>query len=576
MRIRTGLLMLGLVLALAGCGESDVPGLPAAASFVSNQRIIYADHPVRLHNENTEMIRLGNRILLIFRGGESGQTGSAKAHINVYESTDDGRSFTKISEVNANNLEGDRDIRDPKLVEMDGTLYMYAISRLPGAHYRDLFGQAWTIRAESTDGGHTWSAPVRTYADVKPGTAETFWGFWRYTRRDYTVSGQQQHTLYATGYNDGDTMVGLFASEDGVNWEKRSVILSSYDDVPSEAELHFFGDNNGTAVALVRLDNQNILDNGQTAICTATEPFTNWECGRRIEERIDGPTWIVHTVAGQARSFVFARKHLPCTRKRTAIYELRGDLADPEAPVEVCAIQDVESAGDTAYTSLAPIAPDRYLLAWYSSATESDPPWLEGQFTPSDIWLADIDFTRAPAGCVHSPPKQACAASPLPGATTVFDVSGTHLLTLAPVIWPAQPIFFTATASVHEGTLDLTLQVLDAISKAPLGAAWKLTGVPLAADGSFAANFGTRFVPPQAYPVLADPFLTVNDFVLTGKTISKNSFCGNVTGYAQVTGMHVSDQIRLEGSTFGATRLTGDGLPSPVSSCAQLETAAGS
>jgi hypothetical protein len=560
-----GLATAALLLAFAGCGESDViTGTPAGASFASNQRIVYSDG---LHSENTEMIRLGGRILLIFRGGETGQVGSDRAHINVFESTDDGRSFTKISEVNANTLEGERDIRDPKLVEMDGTLFMYAISRLPGAHYRDLFGQAWTVRAASTDGGHTWSAPVKTYADVAPNGNETFWGFWRYTKRQYTAGGQQRQTLYATGYNDGDSMVALFASDDGVQWEKRATIINSYEDVPSEAELQFFGDNNQTAVALVRLDNQDILANGQTAICTSTDPFVTWECGRRIEERLDGPTWIVEGQGSQARSFVFARKHLPCTRKRTAIYELRGDLADPNAAIEVCEIQEVDSAGDTAYTSLAPLTPDTYLLAWYSSAVDKDPPWLEGQFTPSDIWLADVDVTRAPAACVHPQPKRACEPPPLPANTTSADVTGAHLLTLAPVIWPAQPIFFSAAASVHGGMLDLTLQVLDQVTKAAVGAPWSITGVPLGGDGRFVADFGTQYVPPAAYPVLNDPFLTVHEFILTGTTISKDSFCGYVSGYGQVTGTHVSDRIRLEGSTFGAVRITGDTLPPPVSAC---------
>ena len=81
-------------------------------------------------------------------------------------------------------------------------------------------------------------------------------------------------------------------------WEKRSTIIASYDDVPSEAELQFFGDNQDTAVALVRLDNQDILDNGQTAICTAQEPFDTWECGRRIAQRLDGPTWVVRPSDG--------------------------------------------------------------------------------------------------------------------------------------------------------------------------------------------------------------------------------------------------------------------------------------
>ena len=90
-----------------------------------------------------------------------------------------------------------------------------------------------------------------------------------------------------------------------------------------------------------------------------------------------------------------------------------------------------------------------------------------------------------------------------------------------------------------------------------------MTGVPSAADGSFTADFGTQSVPPEAYPLLNDPFLTVNEFVLTGKTTSTDSFCGFVSGYAQVIGMSPSDRIRLEGSTFGAARITGDTLPTP-------------
>src|SRR5262245_27041888 len=59
-----------------------VTATPTPGRFVDNQRIVYMDG---LHNENTEMIRLGDRIVLVFRGGETGQVGSAKAHINVYE-----------------------------------------------------------------------------------------------------------------------------------------------------------------------------------------------------------------------------------------------------------------------------------------------------------------------------------------------------------------------------------------------------------------------------------------------------------------------------------------------------------
>jgi hypothetical protein len=554
-----GLSMVALGIALTVSTSGAAP-----ASFATNQRIVYSDG---LHNENTAMIRFRGRILLAFRGGEQGQIGSARARIKIFESRDRRRTFTLLSEVNANDLPGGRDIRDPKLVEMGGRLFLYAISRVPGFHYRDLGGQAWTIRAESADRGRTWTSPVRTYQDVDATGAETFWGFWRYTKRSYVKAGRHRRTLFATGYQDGDTAVGLFASDDGIIWEKRSTIIASYNDVPSEAELQFFGRNHDTAVALVRLDNQDILADGQTAICTSHDPFVTWECGRRIEQRLDGPTWAVRRANGRLRNFVFARKHLPCTFKRTAIYELRGDLTDPGVPIEVCEIQELKSSGDTAYTSLALISRNRSLLAWYSSPVDQELPWFEGISSPSDIWLADVDFTRAPAGCIHPPPKQSCEPPPLPPDTTAFDVTGAHLLTLAPVIWPAQILSFRADAQVHGTSLDLSLQPLDGVSKQPVGAPWSAIDVPISADGRFTADFGTRAVPLQAYPLLGDPLLTVNDFVLTGVTTSSDSFCGFVGGYAQVFGTQPSDRTRLEGSTFGAMRITGDALPSPVTAC---------
>src|SRR4029453_7860713 len=85
---------------LSSCGD-DCDSAPAG-QFVTHQRIVYSDG---LHNENTEMIRLGDRILLIFRGGEEGQVGSARARIKIFESTDDGKTFHLLSEVNANNLD---------------------------------------------------------------------------------------------------------------------------------------------------------------------------------------------------------------------------------------------------------------------------------------------------------------------------------------------------------------------------------------------------------------------------------------------------------------------------------------
>ena len=337
--------------------------------------------------------------------------------------------------------------------------------------------------------------------------------------------------------------------------------------MPSEAELQFFGKNRDTAVALVRLDNQDILGDGQTAICTSHEPFVEWECGRRIEQRLDGPTWLVRRARGQLRSFVFARKHLPCTFKRTAIYELRGDLTDPTGHIDVCEIQELPSSGDTAYTSLAPISKHRSLLAWYSSPVDQELPWFEGISSPSDIWLAEVDFRRTPTVCTPPPAERLCEAPPLPADTAVFDVGGSHLLTLRPVIWPDMVLSFRAEAVFHDTSLDLTLQPLDDTSKLPVGASWTATGIALYADGRFTADFGSQTVPLAAYRFLDDPLLTVHEFVLAGATTSGDGFCGSVSGYAQVYGVDPSDRIRLEGSTFGAVRITGGALPAPVGGC---------
>jgi hypothetical protein len=558
--MRRSLSIVGLLLVLVTRGTASGA---ASGPFATNQRIVYSDG---LHSENTEMIRLGKRILLMFRGGEEGQIGSARARLEIFESRDRGKTFTLLSEVNASGLPGDRDIRDPKFVQMGDKLFLYAISRLPGFHYRDLGGEAWTVRSESSDGGRTWTAPVKTYAD---GTVddETFWGFWRFTSRRYKESGKRKRTLYATGYTDFDTAVGFFASDDGITWEKRSTIIDSYDDVPSEAELQFFGKNAETAVALIRLDNQDILADGQTAICTAHDPFTTWECGRRIEQRLDGPTWVVRGGRGRPRSFVFARKHLPCTFKRTAIYELRGDLHDPSAPIEVCEIQELESSGDTAYTSLAPLDKNRSLLAWYSSKVDQELAWFEGISSPSDIWLAEVDFRRAPKACTPPPVERSCPQPPVPSGTTSFDVTGSQLLTLAPVIWPAQTLTFRADVVVHGGSLDLALQPLDDLTKVPVGVPWTVMNVALSASGEFVADFGTQAVPAEAYRLLNDPFLTVQEFVLHGVTTSSDGFCGSIAGFGQVYGTKPSDRIRLEGSTFGAARIVNDTLPAPVSAC---------
>src|SRR4030095_12564777 len=105
MHTRSGCSIVVTALAVASCGGDGNSGGSNNGDFVSQQRIVYSDG---LHSENNEMIRLDDRILLIFRGGETGQTGSSKARIKVFASMDEGKTFSLLSEVNANDLPGER------------------------------------------------------------------------------------------------------------------------------------------------------------------------------------------------------------------------------------------------------------------------------------------------------------------------------------------------------------------------------------------------------------------------------------------------------------------------------------
>lgn len=364
----TALLLTSAITLAAACGKESLQRLKPTTGFVSNQRIIYRDG---LHNENTDLIRYKDKTYLVFRGGETSQIGSPDARLKVWSSSNAGDTWTLEAEI----FMPDRDIRDPKLVVEGDRLVIYAITRVPGIHYRDGGGLAWTVRTESSDGHRFTTPPFRVHEET--------WGFWRFVRH--------KDILYATGYNDGDVQVGLFSSADGITWRRVSLIYDSVADVPSEAELRFFDD---TAVSLVRLDNGGtILEEGHTAVCVAPPPYTAWDCSRKLDKRLDGPAWFEH----KGRQFVVARKHLPVqTRKRTAVYEILGDLTNPFAPVTLNELAELKSTGDTAYVGVTPIAGDQYLVSWYSSEVTDDLDWLTGIVSPSQIWLAWLDFSKLP------------------------------------------------------------------------------------------------------------------------------------------------------------------------------------
>lgn len=527
--------------------------------FIRDTAVVYANG--KEHAENVELYPLpAGQMLLAFRGGGTGQTETPDARIRVYTFDPQSYAGTLRGEIAAAPASPPRGIRDPKLFSWQGKLRLTAISRQAGFPIRDLASQARTVWAESPDEGATFTTPAPSRFS---GTQDPTFGIWRTTARPGEAG-----VLYATGYNDGDLEAALFSSRDGgESFEKLGSIVNSPADVPSEAELFFIGEKPDTAVSLVRLDNQGLLSNGQTAICTLRAGAAgfrgDFSCPRRLEQRLDGPSPPIEV---DGRRFVIARKHLACTRKRTAVYELRGDLADPAAKVSLCEIAELPSSGDTAYVAIQPLpgADKEYVAAWYSTPLGTDLPWLPAQFAPSVIVAAKLDFKKYdPAWCQPPAPDPLCPAPPLPRARrTALD--GQYLFTLAPSFFPDLPAFFTAIATTKGDTLTLRLVPLDQqafIDKTPtpLGEGFEAKGT-IGKDGTFTLDFGNPTVPFATYPLggKMPVTFTLEGLKVRGVTRSADAFCGGVEGAVVVTPIPgvipPGTKLLLEGSSFGAAR----------------------
>lgn len=330
---------------------------------------------VCVHNENTDLTVFEGATYLVHRTANS-QILGPNSSLRVSRSDDRGQTWNLLAVIPA--LDG-RDLRDPSFYEIDGKLALKALTRLPVISLRDADVDTIAVRTVSSDGGRTWS-PL---APIGPPT----WSFWR-------IRDDASGVHYTAAYEDGDRSVRLFSSVDGTSWTPGAQIYGEAADTPLETELVFTP--SGKLLALVRVDGNDVELFGnagrlRTKVCWAAPPFARWDCSRELAGvRLDGPVAFFHG----ARLFVVARKHLiePQARKRTALYELIGDLDGGD--LSIVERGELPSAGDTAYAGVAPIGGDRYLVTWYSSRVARDDSWLVGAFGPTDIWQATLDLSE--------------------------------------------------------------------------------------------------------------------------------------------------------------------------------------
>lgn len=323
------------------------------------------------HNENTDLVRYRGALYLVHRTAES-QVLGPNSSLRISRSTDGGASWTLQAVIPA--LEG-RDLRDPHFYEVNGELFIKAITRLPYTSFRDAGTASISVATHSADGA-SW-APLQA---IGP----TGWSFWR--------PRQHAGTWYSAAYADGDQSVSLFSSADGLNWAKGADLYTVSADTPLETELMFTAQG---LLALVRMDgtDQELLGTKgrlRTKVCRAQAPYAVFDCSEEIgDQRLDGPL----ALSWNGRLFVVARKHLGAEgRKRTSIFEL---LGNPDAgPLQAVERLELPSAGDTAYAGGVMLDGNRILLSWYSSDRKRDPDWVLGQLSGSDIWLATVDLSQ--------------------------------------------------------------------------------------------------------------------------------------------------------------------------------------
>jgi hypothetical protein len=328
------------------------------------------------HNENTDLTRWRGDVWFVHRTAGS-QVLGPNSSLRVYRSRDDGRTFALQAIIPAAN---DRDIRDPDFYTVGKRLYIKAIARLPGFALRDEGADSITVDTYSTN-GRTWS-PLHEIGPPR-------WGFWRVAT--------QRGTYYSAAYEDGDLQVVLYRSKDGRAWTAGPQIYGVSADTPLEAEL-VFSPKGKRMLALVRMDGTDTELFGhqgrlRTKVCWAKKPYREFSCPQELNGvRLDGP---VAFYWGK-RLFVVARKHLPGPdiRKRTALYEITGDLEG--GPIGIREWGELPSAGDTSYAGVARIGDGRFLTTWYSSPVAEDPSWLVGFAGPTDIWQATLSLSRLP------------------------------------------------------------------------------------------------------------------------------------------------------------------------------------
>jgi hypothetical protein len=314
------------------------------------------------HNSNTDLVAWGDDLLLV-HATSPWHLGSTASRLLVKRSSDGGRSWEELARLG---IPG-HDVRDPKLVVIDGVLFLYALPNLGRAAT-----PIGTVLATSRDG--------RAWTDFEPVGPEG-WLFWRPKTRD-------GRTWYVSAYWKDHGRSILLRSEDGRAWERVSTIHEG--DGNDETAIEFLPDGRLLATARLEITPDTVLgnDDAGTALAVADPPYVEWREVFTPIARLDGPVLFRHAGA----VFAVARWQPPphgglwkqggtLVRKRTGLYRVE--------PQRLVYLSDLPSAGDTSYAGVV-LRDGALLTEYYTSRIDRDYPWLLGMFLPTELRMARI------------------------------------------------------------------------------------------------------------------------------------------------------------------------------------------
>lgn len=322
---------------------------------ITRARKVYSDGA---HNAFTGIAAWRDKVFITFRSGRNHI--SPDGAIKVIASAD-----RETWQVAASVRSADVDLRDPKVTVFQDKLMVFCGECPPDKPRRSMVIQ-------SSD-GVTFDDPVPV-----SGIPQGRWLWHVRTAGD---------SLYGTAYGvrDGEYVVTLYGSDDGLAWEKAA-------DFPVPGNEVFLDyDAAGVLWALVRDDH----GGGIPALCTAEPPYSRFRSVTRLPMRLQGPM-----VKRLAKGCVIVCRQWDEPGRRN----LRTEVFWLEDGRDIQRVATLPSGGDTSYAGWLDLSEGRAVVSYYSShehkmdeshaddaVFDQDQAHAEHS-TAADIFLADVSY----------------------------------------------------------------------------------------------------------------------------------------------------------------------------------------